>query len=95
MSKLLSKAKSSKLSNISTDDKAKKYKKSSVNQVIQRIPRSYKLDQDVLNILKDIQERVNNISTKKVSESRLIRALIFLSKEFDEKRVLQAAKEVW
>lgn len=95
MSKLLSKAKSSKLSNISANDKTKKSIQSSVHDVIQNAPRSYKLDQDILNILKDIQARVNNISTKKVSESRLIRALIFLSKEFDEKRILQAAKEVW
>ncbi len=58
-------------------------------------PRSYRLDMNSMNTLKDTLDRVNEASPKKVSEARLVKALIYLSKEIDEEKIIKALKEVW
>jgi hypothetical protein len=94
MSKLSNKAKSSKLSSITTQNSDFETGLISSSKV-HSAPKSYRLDPDVENVLKMILDRVNDISTKKISASRLVRALILLGKDTDEKKVLRAIKEVW
>lgn len=101
MSKLLSKAKSSKLSKIgnqkleslplSQSDK----NKPSLIKTYKDHPRSYRFDPDTMNILKSTLDRVNEISSKKISEAKLIKALIMLSKDINETKLIKASKEVW
>ena len=94
MSKLANKAKSSKLKETLTENTEPK--ESVVRQVKHKeYPRSYRLDPEIMNTLKDTLDRVNGISSKKVSEARLVKALIWLSKEANEDKILKALKEVW
>ncbi len=58
-------------------------------------PRSYRLDSEIMNILKVTLYKINEVSPKKVSESKLIKALIWLSQEIDKEKILKALKEVW
>lgn len=58
-------------------------------------PRSYRLDSEIMGILKNSVKRINKNSPKKISEAKLIKALIWLSQEIDEKKILKALKEVW
>ncbi len=100
MSKLAGKAKSSKLkeslqASTATNTKAGK-KERVVRQIkLKEYPRSYRLDAEIMNILKGTLDRINEISPKKVSEARLVKALILVSPEIDEERILKALKEVW
>lgn len=97
MSKLASKAKSSKLSDTlqptSTD---KPREERLLNPIkIKEYPRSYRLDYETMNILKSTLSKINEISPKKISEARLIKALIILSKDIEEDKIIKALKEVW
>lgn len=58
-------------------------------------PRSYRLDSDIMNMLKNTLDKINELSSKKVSEARLIKALIFLSKEISLKKILKALEKTW
>lgn len=98
MSKLSGKAKTSQLSTII--NATKKEPKQSKGKLVKQnkykdYPRSYRLDQEIMNVLKDTLERINDASPKKVSEARLVKALIFLSKNIEEEKILKALKEVW
>lgn len=95
MSKLLNKAKSSKLSSITEHSQEHEEVSLILTPKVHSAPKSYRLDPDVENVLKMILDRVNDISTKKISASRLVRALILLGKDTDEKKILKAIKEVW
>ena len=58
-------------------------------------PRSYKLDSHIMAVLQDLLSRANRISPKHVSEARLVKALILLSKDINDTELLAALKEVW
>ena len=95
MSKLVDKAKKSKLKD-SISNGNKPVQERIVSQIRPKdYPRSYRLDSEIVNILKNTLDKVNEISLKKVSEARLIKALIFLSTEIEEEKLLKALKEVW
>lgn len=98
MSKLSSKAKKSKLSEKSYKEDITDIKPE--QRVTKKItpkdyPRSYRLDTETINTLNDTLNKLNEISPKKITETRLIKALIALSKEIDEERLMKAIKEVW
>lgn len=96
MSKLADKAKTSKLKiNFAVDNNAGK--KESVIKKIKPIdfPRSYRFDYETMNTLKNMLDKINEYSPKKISEARLIKALIFLSTNISEDKLLKALKEVW
>ena len=96
MSKLASKAKSSKLNESFQPGHNKQGKERLVRQIKPKdYPRSYRLDSEIMNTLKNTLDRVNEVSPKKVSEARLVKALIFLSKETNEEKIMKALKEVW
>ena len=96
MSKLANKAKKSKLSEHLSQNQSKDKREKLTRQIkYKEYPRSYRLDAEIMNMLKDTLSRVNEISPKKISEARLIKALIWLSKEMDEEKILKAMKEVW
>lgn len=96
MSKLADKAKSSKLKETLHQNQNYTAKEKVVRQVKHKeYPRSYRLDPEIMNTLKDALDRINEISPKKVSEARLVKALIWLSKETNEEKILKALKEVW
>lgn len=97
MSKLINKAKGSKLR-----EALAKGSKDSIEEerVVRKIkpkeyPRSYRLDHEVMNILQDTVDRINEISPKKISEARLVKALIVLSKQIEDEKIIKALKEVW
>lgn len=97
MSKLANKAKSSKLREntqpLSTD---RSKNQRLTNKIKEReYPRSYRLDYEIMNTLKSTLSKINEVSPKKVSEARLIKALIFLSTEIEEEKITRALKEVW
>ena len=94
MSKLADKAKRSKLSN--TTQNSSQDKQKLINQIkVKEYPRSYRLDYEIMNTLQRTLSKSNEISPKKVSEARLIKALIFLSTDIEEKKITKALKEVW
>lgn len=94
MSKLADKAKRSKLSNTAQNSSQDKQKL--INQIkVKEYPRSYRLDYEIMNTLQRTLSKINEISPKKVSEARLIKALIFLSTDIEEKKITKALKEVW
>ncbi|MCX7124083.1 MAG: hypothetical protein NTV32_10575 [Gammaproteobacteria bacterium] len=101
MAKLLAKAKSSKLSEITSNSSpdgvalSQKNKPSALIKTFKIYPRSYRFDYEVLNILQTTLDRVNELSAKKISEAKLVKALIFLSKDVDEMKIIKASKEVW
>ena len=99
MAKLSAKAKSSKLSemtNNSLSDNALQEKKpSALIKAYKSHPRSYRFDPETVNILQATLDRVNELSAKKISEAKLVKALIFLSKDIDEMKIIKASKEVW
>jgi len=93
MSKLETNAKPSKL------NKSTKSNNGGSNRVTKNnpkdYPRSYKLDPEVMNVLKSTLDKINEISPKKVSETRLLKALIILSPKIEDEKILKALKEVW
>ncbi len=101
MSKLKSKAKKSKLSErvqqeITGDLSNIEPEKRIIRQIKPKdYPRSYRLDAETMNALKDTLNRLNEVSPKKISEARLIKALIALSKDMEEEKLMKALKEVW
>lgn len=97
MSKLASKAKSSKLKeNLQPSASKAEPKERLVRQVKHKeYPRSYRFDPEIVNILKGTLDKINEISPKKVSEARLVKALVWLSKDINEEKILKALKEVW
>ena len=95
MSKLADKAKNSKLKESFQHDNAETKEKVLRQIKVIDYPRSYRLDPEIMNMLKSTLDRVNEVSPKKVSESRLIKALIFLSREINEEKIIKALKEVW
>lgn len=96
MSKLSNKAKSSKLKESFQHEQNTQTKERLVRQINPKeYPRSYRLDTEIMNTLKNTLDRVNEISPKKVSEARLVKALIFLSREMNEEKIMKALKEVW
>ena len=96
MSKLANKAKSSKLKDHFQSSVENSSKERVVRQVKPKeFPRSYRLDSEIMNTLKSTLDRVNEVSPKKVSEARLIKAIIILSKDIDEEKLMKALKEVW
>jgi hypothetical protein len=90
-------AKSSKLKEVLHNQKSDKSAKERVTKkpLSTEFPRSYRLDPDVMNILKETLQRLNDESHKKISEARLIKALIYLSRDIDDQAIMQALKEVW
>lgn len=96
MSKLSDNAKSSKLKESLKQSQPSEIKEKRVRQIKPKeYPRSYRLDSEIMNTLKDTLDRVNNVSPKKVSEARLVKALIYLSKETTTERIIKALKQVW
>jgi len=93
MSKLSQKAKSSKLNFNDTINEKKEPILRSTHY--KEYPRSYRLDPEIMNTLKNTLYRINEISPKKVSESRLVKALILLSKDINEEKIIKALKSVW
>jgi hypothetical protein len=97
MSKLIKKAKSSKLNeSFQEANENTRSRESVVRQIkAKEHPRSYRFDTEVMNSLKNKLDRINEIAPKKVSEARLVKALIILSKEIDDDKIIKALKEVW
>jgi len=58
-------------------------------------PRSYRLDPELKEVLENTLNRVNESAPKKISEARLIKALILLSKNIETEKIIKALKEVW
>lgn len=97
MSKLIGKAKNSKLHNSLQDNSENLPTKEKIVRHIKpkEYPRSYRIDAEVMNVLKNTLDRINEASPRKVSEARLVKALIMLSKEIEDKKIVKALKEVW
>lgn len=58
-------------------------------------PRSFRLDPELKEVLENTLNRVNKLTPKKVSEARLVKALILLSKDMEPEKIIKAIKEVW
>lgn len=58
-------------------------------------PRSYRLNAEIVEVLNQTLKRVNKISPRKISEARLVKGLILLSKEIDDEQLIKAVKDVW
>lgn len=95
MSKLADKAKSSKLASLPASHPDSKPERLTTKINIKEYPRSYRLDYEVMNLLRSTLARINEVSPKKVSEARLIKALIHLAAEIDNDKIIKALKEVW
>lgn len=78
-----------KKSGIETNKKEKK------QEISRTYPRSYRLDNEIMQLLKKKLEEINEKSPKKITEARLVKALILLSHEIDNEKILRAIKEVW
>lgn len=62
---------------------------------VKAYPRSYKLEPHIMEILNATLARARGISPKKVSEARVIKALIIYSKNLSDKQLEESLKEVW
>ncbi len=78
-----------------TEGKVKAARTESSMKKLKEHPRSYRLDPEILDELKRTLKRINEIAPKKVSEARLIKALILMSKEIEDSRIIKALKEIW
>jgi hypothetical protein len=97
MSKMVSKPKKINVKgtkNISTGKRASD-DKTLVTQKYKEHPRSYRFDPEIIDMLNTTLERVNKVSPKKISANRLLKALICISTELEEDKLLKAVKEVW
>lgn len=95
MSKLAAKARSSKLKDSLEPNKVEQTERLVRQIKPKEYPRSYRFDSEIMNTLKDTLCRINEVSPKKVSEARLVKALILLSKDLGEEKILKALKAVW
>jgi hypothetical protein len=89
MSKLRSKAQRSKLQQIQNDQGEK------IIQLSQKSkhPRSYRFDVETINFLKELVEKVNIDSKKRVSETELLQVLVRLGKKTGVEKLLKILKE--
>jgi len=89
MSKLKSKAQRRKLQQIQNGQGEK------IVQLSQKskYPRSYRFDVETINLLKELVEKVNIDSKKKVSETELLQALVKLGKKAGVEKLLKILKE--
>ena len=71
-----------------------KKKRSDIQKHHKEYPRSYRFDAEVMETLKETLFRVNAVSPKKISESRLVKALIVLSQAMDEETLIRGLKQV-
>ena len=95
MSKLAEKAKKSKLGSKKSSQKMA-HEERVIKQIkLSDFPRSYRFDPETMNILKATLARLNEFAPQKITETRLIKALITLSSEIDDDVLLKAIKEVW
>lgn len=95
MSKLADRAKSSKLRGHFQPDSEQPRERVVRKVKPKEFPRSYRLDAEIMNALKSTLDRLNEISPRKVSEARLIKALIMLSRDTSEEKLMKVLKEVW
>ena len=72
-----------------------KNKKGDKQEIPRTYPRSYRLDNEIMQLLKKKLEEINEKSPKKITEARFVKALILLSHEIDNEKILKAIKEVW
>lgn len=94
MTKLVDRAQQSKLSSLQQIDSIQ-YNESIVRQTSSKEhPRSYRLDQYTLDILKETQNRISSASGKKISESRLVKALILHSKDLSNDILIRVLKDI-
>lgn len=95
MSKLSLHAQKSKL-NKNQDEIINRENESIIRKVkISDFPRSYRFDSYTVEILKETLYRVNDLTPKKISESRLLKALICHSKNISDNDLIKALKESW
>lgn len=94
MSEFLKKAHKSKLNNL--HDAFDNIEENIINNKnnLQDYPRSYRCTKENMETLKDLIIQLSVLKGRKVNESKLINALIFLSKEMDKKKILKALKEI-
>ena len=58
-------------------------------------PKTFRLmDSDVKN-LKEICEKINALTPSKISETKIVRALILLGKTLKEDKIISGIKELW
>lgn len=93
MSKLVKKSKSNQTREVLQT--LSKKGNGTVETKLKEYPRSYRLDPELKDILENTLGRINQLTPKKVSEARLVKALILLSKDMEEKKIIKALKEVW
>jgi len=92
MNKLIERARQSKLNQvkpISQPEKIVNLSRTAYSQV-----RSFRLDDASWNNLSTLLEKINSQSSRKISASRLIKALIQIGVESKEEKVIQALKEI-
>ncbi len=65
------------------------------NRQYKEYPRSFLLDEEAINNLQALQNRVNELSPKKISNSKIIRALIQLSSRINNEKLLKTIKQLW
>ena len=92
MSKLIDRAKRSKL-NIQKEE-VKSERLTSVSRAAYSQVRSFRLDDASWNNLTIMLEKTNLHSSRKVSASRLVKALIHLGQKASEEQLVKALKEV-
>ena len=97
MADLASRAKGSKLrDSLQSQEEGGNRKEKVVRQIKHKdYPRSYRLDPEVMNTLKSTLDRINEATSRKVSEARLVKALIMLSRDISDEKIIKALKEVW
>lgn len=92
MNKLIDRAKKSKLNLV--HEPVKKEKITSVSRQAYSQIRSFRLDDATWHNLTTLLEKINSFSQRKISASRLIKALIHLGKDEPNERLIKALQEV-
>ena len=97
MSKLLDKAKAKQVTELikKKTEQQKEQERVTNIQEHKEYPRSFILDEETINCLQSLNNRVNQLSPKKIGNSKIIRALIHISKDINDKKLINTIKQLW
>ncbi len=95
MGKLSDKAKTKQVTELIKNNTKQEQARVTNNRQYKEYPRSFLLDEEAINNLQALQSRVNELSPKKISNSKIIRALIQLSSSINDEKLLKTIKQLW
>ncbi|MCP4473236.1 MAG: hypothetical protein GY821_01410 [Gammaproteobacteria bacterium] len=97
MGKLSDKAKTKQVAELIKKNPEQQKEQERVTNIRQykEYPRSFLLDEETINVLQSLHNRINQLSPKKISNSKIIRALIQLSSNINDEQLINTIRQLW